>query len=341
MSKVKIRELLHGCKPGRIQTVGLMSVIPLLSELQDDRFASPARAKISTSGYGKLVVRNDEGKTMIVPSGATYIVDQAAQNHGLGQAGWVKQNAIRTFQTAMCVQQSQGGYIRETATDLRLLPLPLRFKSHGTRRNTTEFQRLWPDIAAFNESAGCRQGSSSGGHLEYFFNEFKDQLDSFVAQFEPVPQQVGAIVIIAGKVVGVERCPSEDYFNDLWRPLLRDCYGGMALVEARKHQDGKVPVPRTRVSIKKPTSIAGLRQALADAETEEKDRVTRLVNSVLDIGLTATVDEKEDLTLEAYTDRPFVGQAIRDGGRTVYCSLVSDEKAAQKEEHFMAEPFKM
>lgn len=339
MSKVKIRDLLHGCTPGRIQTVGMMSVIPLLSEIQDDRFASPARAKISTSGYGKLVIRNEEGKAMLVPSGATYIVDQAAQNHGLGQAGWVKANAIKTFNTAMCVQQSQAGYIRETATDLRLLPLPLRFKAHGSRRNTTEFQRLWPDIAAFNAAAGCRSGS--GGHLEYFFGEYKDQLDSFVAQFEPVPQQVGAIVIIAGKVVGVERCPSENYFRELWRPLLRDCYGGMAVVEARKHKDGNAPVPRTRVSIKKPTSLSGLRQALADAETEEKDRVSRLVNSVLDVSMSATVDEKEDLTLEAFTDRPFVGQAIRDGGRVVYCSLVADENAAQKEEHYMAAPFKM
>ena len=48
--KFRVSDVLHGCTPGRIQSVGYMQVIPLVSELSEDRFVSPidGEAEVST-----------------------------------------------------------------------------------------------------------------------------------------------------------------------------------------------------------------------------------------------------------------------------------------------------
>ena len=53
---VRVADVLHGCSPGRIQSVGYMQVIPLVSELSDDRFVSPVEGKadVFTTDYGTL-----------------------------------------------------------------------------------------------------------------------------------------------------------------------------------------------------------------------------------------------------------------------------------------------
>ena len=42
---IRVADVLHGCTPGRIQSVGYMQVIPLVSELSDDRFVSPVEGE--------------------------------------------------------------------------------------------------------------------------------------------------------------------------------------------------------------------------------------------------------------------------------------------------------
>jgi hypothetical protein len=85
--------------------------------------------------------------------------------------------------------------------------LPLRYGRVGIVRREKSFGRLWPSIAEFNRQAGL-EDQGHAGHLEFFFQHYRDQLDTFVAQFEPVPEPVGCIVLIGGKVAGVERTPS-------------------------------------------------------------------------------------------------------------------------------------
>ena len=56
---IRVADVLHGCTPGRIQSVGYMQVIPLVSELSDDRFVSPVEgeAEVFTTNYGSLGFR--------------------------------------------------------------------------------------------------------------------------------------------------------------------------------------------------------------------------------------------------------------------------------------------
>src|SRR4051812_28989858 len=110
---IRIADLLKGCTAGRLQSVGNMQVLPLCSELQDQRFVAPDVARVATEGYGNLVFHNPTDQACLVPVGTTYIVPQAAQNHALPHAGCVKAQERKRYQTAMCVQQGQGGYIKE------------------------------------------------------------------------------------------------------------------------------------------------------------------------------------------------------------------------------------
>ena len=108
---ITIAEILRGVEPGRMQSVGVMQVIPLLSELEDKRFVSPEDAKVSTSDYGTLVFDNPSRSLLLVPCHAGYVVKQAAQDHAMSHMGLVKSRGSRSYNTAMCVQQSQGGLI--------------------------------------------------------------------------------------------------------------------------------------------------------------------------------------------------------------------------------------
>lgn len=336
-TRIRVGDLLRGCTPGRLQTVGNMQVVPLRSELHDDRFVAPDQGRIGTAGYGKLVITNTQEKPMLVPAGATYIVDQAAQNHALPHAGFVKALETKKYESAMCVQQGQGGLIREGAHPLMLLPFPLREPAHAVRKGDS-FGRLWPAIASFNRLAGLEQHGERG-HLEFFFQHYRDQLDTFVAQFEPVPDMVGCIVLIGGKVAGVERTPSPGYFLSVFRPLIRECYGSLALIEAR--QNGVETALRLRTPIRRPSSRADLVNALREAEDHELDQVCEMVDRLLEIELKREVDEDEALTVEALGDTPFVGQMVRDGEKVVYASLIATEKWRRAGDWLDARPFRM
>jgi hypothetical protein len=332
---IGVRELLRGCTAGRLQSAGNMQVLPLLSDLQDERFVAPDEALVSTAGYGNLVFRNPQPQGLLVPCGATYIVAHQAQNHALPHAGYVKGNETKQYTTAMCVQQGQGGYIPEGRHELMLLPFPLREKAHGVRRETG-FSRLWQAIADFNREAGLQQ-QYQAGHLEFFFDRYRTELDMFVAQFEPVPGQVGCVVLVGGKVAGLERTPSETYFRSVFKALVRECYGSLALVEARS----ETGVPATRVPLRPVSSRADLLEALAEVEAEERQRVADLVEALLEVELSRQTEEEGEVTVDALGEQPFVGQMVRDGERIVYASLVATRRWRQGQDWLMARPFSM
>jgi hypothetical protein len=178
------------------------------------------------------------------------------------------------------------------------------------------------------------------GHLEYFYEAYREQLDGFVAQFEPVPHQVGAVVLVDGKVAGVERAPSSAYFASVWRPLLRDCYGALAAVLDRQGRAARPP--RTRAPLRKASSLDDLGAALAEADAEEYDRVAALVTNVAALTVEVTPEERvQEFQVEGLTGRSFVGQAVRDGEKVLYASLVASSTWQQHEDWLTARPFAM
>jgi len=326
--KMTIRDCLRGCTVGRMQTVGVMQMLPLLSEVQDDRFVSPEQAaKFSTSNYGCMDFQNrDDSRPMIVPMNAAYVVDQAAQNHAMSHAGLVKAKAQRRFDTACCIQQSQGGLISRGEHNMMILPHVLREAALGVRQKK-QYGKLWPSITKFNEMYGI---TGRSGHLELFLNLFKEELDTFVAQFETVPNQVGAIVLINGVVVGVERTSSTEYWESIWPALVRECYGSLAMYTA---EHGSADLKPGRSLLKcRARSVAGLKKALADArkkdEGDAKDIVRGLIDDEFSVtkedSMSVTVkDGKLTLNLDTVDHQQFLGQVVRDGDRVVYASCVA------------------
>ncbi len=316
-----LSEILKGCWPGRTQAAGNMQMVPLLSDMQSDTFSPPTRAEVDTrKGYGHLLIKNPDAKVMIIPPGAAYLTDEKAQNHAMTVVGLVKAKKSEDFNTAACIQQTQGGSISPTVLPMRLLPLPVRQASHSLRLKT-EFNKLWPAISKFNASAG----QQSSGHLELFFDAYAENLETFVAQFEPVPGQVGAVFLVDGRVVGVERTPSEAYWQEVWRPIVRDCYGSFALVEAKTVKPAaagkKATPPYTRVPLKKVARLEDLAGAVRTAEGEERKRVGNLVNQLSTQKLSVTSDDAGTFPISAVSGE-LCGQVVHEDGAVVYASLV-------------------
>ena len=334
-STIKLSELLKGCTPGRIQSVGNMQIIPLVSDITNDKFVSPDQsANVSTTGYGTLTFKNKMADTLIVPAQTAYIVKGSVQDHALPHAGLVGGKKTKSFGTAMCVEDTQPGLIKEGDYKMVILPYPLREQAHKDRKGG-QYSRLWTHIRKLNTRAGSK---GSVGHLQTFLKSFSTQLDKFIAEFEPVQNQVGAIILINGRVIGVERSPNYEFWLSIWSSIIRECYGSQAIIEAKENPQ----VPKTRVAMRKATSVADLKVALKEAVDEEYDKVKKIVDSIGIVNLGEEIDEQEkDYKIEALDHKRFVGQIIRDKEEIVYVSLVATQEWRSHEDWYEAEPFGM
>ena len=335
---LSIAELLHGTRAGRLQSVGVMQIIPLLSELEDDRFLAPSFVRVSTQGYGNLRFDNTAEKHVIIPCHAGYIVEEAAQDHAMAQSAVIPGKTERGFTNAMCIQQNQGGYISQAQHKLMILPYSLR-ESALNKRKTESFNKLWPDIQAWNQ----RMALGQDGNLVVFMREFKKQLDRFVAEFECVPQQIGAIILIGGEIVGIERAPSSAYFREIWSALIRECYGSEAIAYARQLGD-EAPLLETRIPLRQEGigSLEELAQALKEVEEIEQEMAYQIVRDLLDLPLQREAeDTTHGLTVETLSSERFLGQMIRDEEAICYASLFLSQAARRKYAWKRAQPFSL
>lgn len=320
---IRVADVLHGCTPGRIQSVGYMQVIPLVSELSDNRFVSPveAEAEIFTTSYGTLGFRNPSDRLLIVPCHAGYVVKQAAQDHAMAHAGVVRSSGERSFNTAMCIQQSQGGLIRRGAYQMLILPYALRETALAMRKETS-FNKLWDAISVFNREMGVQ----AVGHMDFFLKQFRKQLDEFVAEFECVPGQIGAIILVDDQVVGIERAPSHAYWQSVWPCLIRECYGSLAIRVAQLKGD-RPEASVSRTPVPDVSSLDELESIIAEIARQEDERAKATVRDLLEEPLNLSRDESiAGLSIETVQPGRFTGQVIRDGQRIVYASLPTTRK---------------
>lgn len=331
-----ISDLLHGTSVGKMQSVGLMQVLPLCSELEDDRFVSPNQAEVSTQGYGKLVFENQSDQTLLVPCHTGYVVEQAAQDHAMAHTGLIAAKKKKSYDTAMCIQQSQGGYIQKGSHKMVILPHALR-EAALEKRDDTSFSKLWDDISHFNKRMGLQQV----GNLVVFLKNFKQQLDHFVAEFECVPQQVGAIILIAGEVVGIERAPSHAYWTSIWEALIRECYGSKA-IEAARLLDEDAPLPSSRIPLQTDgiNSLDDLAKALEDVQAREEEAARATIRELLDEPFTCKTESSlKEFHVDTVKNDQLTGQIVRDGQRICYASLIVSKQWTHQREWQQAQAF--
>lgn len=291
--------------------MGYLQVIPLVSDLSDERFVSSVEgeAEVFTTTYGTIGFRNMSNRVMIVPCHAGYVVKQAAQDHAMVHTGLVRANRERKYDTAACIQQSQGGYIQRGAHRMFILPYALRERALPLRK-VKSYSKLWDAIGAFNRDLGIR----GAGHLEFFLKHFRKELDEFVAEFECVSRQIGAIVLVDDRVVGLERAPSHAYWQSVWPSLIRECYGSLAIrVVQLKGERARAPASRVPLPNGLET-LDDLDAAIAEIAAAEDERTKAAVRSLLDDELALTQDESTaGLQIETVESERLTGQVVRDG----------------------------
>lgn len=326
--KLSVGSLLRGCSPGDLQTVGNMQVIPLITDLYvDDDFGPPDHITVSTVTYGSIRLTNTGTKPVIIPAHATYLTKQKAQDHAMAQAAIVPAGDARQFDDAMCVESGQGGTISSERVPLRILPHALREAAYAMR-GQREYSKLWGHIQAYT----TRTGASTRAHLSDYVQAYDEQLATFAAQFEIVPDQVGAIVLVGGVVAGIERAPNHRYWQAVWPALIRDCYGSLAMIKARFGKQNEThPVITTRVGL----DVSGL-GSLDELITNEAalEGVERaLVSEQVRLWQSEAVEVQDRHNDHDGCQRITVASAMHMGqvyvrhGKPVYVSLVSTEAA--------------
>jgi len=320
-----IREVLRGCEVGRIQTVGAMQIIPLTLErdLQDDRFATPDIVRVGTSSYGTMNFTNPSEKPVLLPSHVGYVVKQAAQDHAMATAGIVPAKRQQSWDNAMCIQATQGGLINRGEHKMLILPLALR-QPALEKRKARSYDKLWNSIGSYNTTAGV--GGSK--NLVTYMQGYERQLDQFIAEFEVVEDQVGAIILINGEVMGCERAPCTEYWRTVWEPLVRVCYGSAAIAASKRAQQSEV-VLKTRVplEVRDLSNLDDLCTELESVESKQDELVRRQVRQLLDDQFQQDQEQRAghaQADIVTIRNDQFFGQVATDqtSGKVLYASMV-------------------
>jgi len=314
-----IEQILNGTTTGRTQSVGHMEVIPLIPEdvASVDEHFGPPNINAGTSNYGSVYAKNqDADRPTILPFGSSWVSKQSAQDHALGSAEFMKPGETKEINTAMCIQKSQCGYLKN-AQELLILPAPLRVQALAKRKQRG-FDRLWGEINKFTTDLGIQNSDSQ---VAFFINHFKKELDEFVAEFELMKDQVGAIILVGGQIVGVERAPNPDYWASVWNPLIRVCYGALA-IKARQML-GDIPLHREALDVQE-KSLAGIKAALQSATSAAQNRITGVIEDIQKLPLLASDKDRifKSYSLLTVANQRLAGQIVENkNGKVPYVSI--------------------
>lgn len=316
-----LRELLRGFEARQPQQVGNMSVVPLVG--QDTEYHSIGTMSDlylnRDLAYDRIQMGTNAQNVTIVPGGYTLITKEQAQDRAVRSKELVASGKARDVD-AFCVQSSQGGFMRghdREAQKIRMLPATIRRAAYA-HRNDRGYSSLWNTLSAYNSSMGLH-----GDFLKTFFDKYRQQLEEFVAEFELVPHQRGAIVLINEQIVGVEIAANPMAFSAQWELLIRDCYGSEAI--ARQTEEQKVD--ETAI-FGDAASLDDLSTLLDEFENNEWDYVEKLVDSVLSQNEQCSERQIEGvLKVVDVETEDYVGQAVRENGTIIDLTLLSRDAA--------------
>ena len=305
-------------RAGHAQRSGPLTVVPLLGDGAGDDFVPPLTGlKLSrVAGYGKVEMeclrgRADKG-VGIVPLHIGYIQD-GAQNHALCRSGLLAAGQKRMFEDACCVQQTQGGYLEGKEQWFFILPLSLRGAALAMR-GQVNYGKLWTEIGGLN----AKLGKSSRGHLDEVIVRERPWLNQYNGRFERVPDQIGALFFIDGKLAGIELAPNPVYFAEVWPALVSFCYGVEAMYRERARTTDDAVAPYTATDLPALRAEVAARRAALDAE------VAGWLAAVPAKKLVKKEEERLlDLKLFTTSNDHFAGQIVEQGGTTVYASIAA------------------
>lgn len=331
---MQLCQLLSGFEAGTPQSVGNMTVIPLLSStLQFDGIAGAENVTLARdTSYSSLHLKPIEEKLTIVPNGFTYLTKESAQDRTIPRTQ-VLTSGSREVQ-AYCVQSSQHGHMsssRESDREIRLLPLAIKQHAFEVAPSNSQCGALWDKLRQYNASMNV-----SGDYLVSLFTKYAEQLEAFIAHFEPISGQRGAIILINGRVVGIDIFPSFHSYLQIWEKLIRDSYGAEAI-----HSKTEWTVSSC-FPLAEPTSLEGVLQAVQNQKAAEKEwaynLVTQCLNQEMEQGSQShfSAGSGEKVTLSTVKSAELEGEVVYDStnSQAVYVSLFRYAVAEKKVKAF-------
>lgn len=326
---MKIKDILTGYKPLEPQMVGVMTCIPIVTDKPYEPVGNVGDLILERDvSYERLKFQNESENISIIPHGYTYFTKkESAQDRAVGRVYIVKEKQSIEVD-ADCLEPSEGGHMRPGEKEWSVLPLGLKLAA-WEKAEDGDYQSLWPSIEKYLKNVGLK-----GNALITFFRAYKKELDEFVAQFEPVDKQVGAIVMFGDKVVGIELMPNYEFWREMWRPLIRDCYGSDAVGLVKKGLGlGYKPM----VSGEDVETVDDLEAQVKHVYKKADDFAKQVVGDVLNQDISAS--EKQavgDWTLYDIDSDAFKGQTVQHGPEH-YIYLSSVYKGLENIEEFKRE----
>jgi len=305
---------------GPVQSVDEMTVIPLVGDDRGD-VASPESLKFeSTTTYGSMVFKNEDSKPAIVPS--NYMVrGRGAQDHAMAGSGVVTAGQSKTFNTACCIEETQGGYLSAEGNEEDVLPVELRrnLLNYG-KRTERHYGKLWDSIKVWLRGLELNRRTHAA-HLREFYDDtsIRSALEQFAAEFEPVDGQIGAIIMFSGTPVGLEIMPTTAHWDAYWKQLLRGCYGSELL---RLKMLGKI-APSTLILPVIPEQAAPdeVKIILEEFVKHLQEEVIPIVQSIVIQG-DRKISTDGNLETRLISTGNGGGDVILQGSEPIYVSLV-------------------
>lgn len=310
---MKIKDILQGYKPVEPQMVGVMWQIPIVTDKPYDPVGNVGDLSLERDvGYERLSFKNESQHITVIPHGFMYLKQKGAQDRVVGSAHIID----KTLEVdADCLEPSEGGHMGSGQKDWSILPLGLKltaWEKHGDGK----YDSLWPSIKVYLKNAGLE-----GQALLKFFDSYKKELDEFIAQFEPVMNQVGAIIMFGDRVVGIEVMPNYTFWKEMWRPIIRDCYGADATVLIKKGLGlGYKPV----LDIESIKNIGDLEVEVKKTQNKAKTFAEQAIDHVLGQEVASRTKENiGDWSMLDIESDEYKGQIVRHGPEhMIYMSTV-------------------
>jgi hypothetical protein len=316
--------LLRGLRPGSVQTWGPLEVVGLfpVEACERAQFVAPFDhlKLVRVRSYGTLELLNTAERGLLVAPMHVGFFQAGAQNHATCRALVLDAGETLVVTDCFCIQQSQGGLLKEAQNRFLMLPLALR-RTALAKRGVNEFGRLWQDIDRFTRSYGVARG----GHFERFLRPNFARLQRYRHGLEPCPGQVGAAYFVAGQLVGVEVAPNAAYWLDLSSVLAIYGYGPSALL-ATQH---RLSAPRPPLDLDGLADLDDLAGRLESSRGAHRARLLEAVRQEVDVlsGGWVTDERRHGLDVRTLLGERWAGQHVQEEGQTVYLSVFSDFSA--------------
>ena len=168
-----------------------------------------AISEVDVSGtVPELKVTNKSGRKVIILDGEELV--GAKQNRIVNTTILIAENSTCIIPVS-CVEQGRWSYYesREFSSKSRTMPSYMRAKKaqqvhRALRRegkHTSDQREIWDDIHAFSSRM---QAYSSSGEMGAIFEKKKAEIKQYADNFSILPNQVGALFAINGKIAGLD-----------------------------------------------------------------------------------------------------------------------------------------